>query len=74
MKNILLGALASILVFTLFTSSAVAHVSDQKRYNDGYNAGQDYADCDYNNCDGSKHGYDTGCPTDKEHTYEFCQG
>ena len=20
------------------------------------------------------HGYDTGCPNDKKHTYEFCQG
>jgi hypothetical protein len=22
----------------------------------------------------SVHGYDTGCPNDKKHTYEFCQG
>jgi hypothetical protein len=49
-------------------------VSNQKRYNDGYDMGQHYAACDYSNCDGSKHGYDAGCPTDKEHTYEFCQG
>ena len=57
-----------ILVFTTLTSSAVAHVSDQKRYNDGYITGQDYAACDYISCDGSNHGYDTGCPNDKKHT------
>lgn len=37
-------------------------------------AGQDYADGDYNNCDRSDHGYDTGCPDDKVHTYDLCDG
>ena len=60
----------------MFTISnlAPAHVSYQQRYNDGYNAGQDYAACDYNNCDHSDHGYDIGCPNDKMHTYQFCDG
>ena len=43
--------MAAILVFTTFTSSTFAHVSDQQRFNDRYNAGQNYAACDYNNCD-----------------------
>jgi len=66
--------MAAILVITSLTSNAFAHVSSQQRYNDGYNAGQDYAACDYNKCDNSAHGYDTGCPTDKKHSYEFCHG
>jgi len=70
----LFGALTATLIFPVLTSSAVAHVSDQQRYNDGYNAGQDYAACDYNNCDHSNHGHDTGRPNDKKHTYEFCNG
>ena len=74
MKVIIFVAIITILVCTTLISNAFAYVSSQKRYNDGYNAGQDYAECDYNNCDHSNHGYDTGCPTDKEHTYEFCQG
>jgi hypothetical protein len=37
-------------------------------------AGQDYADGDYNNCDRSDHGYDTGCPDDKVHAYDLCDG
>lgn len=32
------------------------------------------AACDYNNCNRSGHGYDTGCPNDKVHTYEYCDG
>ena len=66
--------MAAILVFTTLTTTAFAHVTAQQRYNDGYNAGQDYAACDYNNCDNSVHGNDMGCPTDKKHTYEYCQG
>jgi len=73
-NNILFGALAAILVSTTLTFSAFAHVSDQQRYNDGYNTGQEYAACDYSNCYHSNHGYDTGCPNGKKHTYEFCQG
>jgi hypothetical protein len=72
-NNILFGALVSILVFG-FASSAFAHVSNQQRYNDGYNTGQDYAACDYTNCDHGNQGYDAGCPNDKKHTYEFCNG
>jgi len=74
MDNDIFAAMLAILVFTTLTPNAFAHVSDQQRYNDGYNAGQDYAACDYNKCDNSAHGYDAGCPTDKKHTYEFCQG
>src|SRR5215813_12971021 len=74
MYNGLFTTMAAILVFTTLTTTAFAHVTAQQRYNDGYNAGQDYAACDYNNCDNSAHGYDAGCPTDKKHTYEFCQG
>ena len=66
--------LAAMLIFVASTPSIFAHVSYQQRYNDGYNAGQDYASCDYNNCDRSNHGYDTGCPNDKVHTSEFCRG
>jgi len=73
-ENILFGVLAAILVFSVFTSGVVAHVSDQQRYNDGYDTGQDYAACDYTNCDHGNHGYDTGCPNDKKHTYVFCNG
>ena len=62
MNNSILAVVLVILLFTTFTSSTFAHVSDQQRYNDGYNAGQDYAACDYNNCDQSAHGYDTGFP------------
>ena len=74
MNYSIFAAMAAILVFTTLTSSTFAHVSDQQRYDDGYNAGRNYAACDYNNCDQSAHGYDTGCPNDKKHTYEFCQG
>jgi hypothetical protein len=74
MNNSIFAAMAAILFSTTLTSSTFAHVSDQQRYNDGYNTGQDYADGDYNNCDRSDHGYGTGCPNDKKHTYEFCQG
>jgi hypothetical protein len=74
MNNSILAAMAAILIFATLTSSTFAHVSDQKRYNDGYNAGQDYAACDYSNCDNGNHGYDKGCPNDKKHTYEFCNG
>ena len=66
--------LAAILILVASQSSIFAHVSYQQRYNDGYNTGQDYAACDYNNCDRTNHGYDTGCPNDKGHTNEFCQG
>ena len=58
--------ITTILIFTI--SNVTAHVSYQQRYNDGYNAGQDYATCDYNNCDHSDHGYDISCPNDKVHT------
>jgi hypothetical protein len=74
MKVTIFVAMVTILVCTTLISNAFAYVSAQKRYNDGYNAGQDNAACDYNNCDHSNHGYDAGCPTDKKHTYEFCQG
>ena len=74
MNYIIFGAMAAILVFTTLTSNTFAHVSDQQRYNDGYNAGQNYAACDYNNCYHSDHGYDTGCPNDKVHTNEYCDG
>jgi hypothetical protein len=66
--------MVTILILTTLTSNPFAHVSDQQRYSDGYSTGQNYADCDYNKCDNSAHGYDTGCPNDKKHTYEFCQG
>jgi hypothetical protein len=68
------SALVAVMMITSWTSSAAAHISPQQRYSDGYNTGQNYAACDYSNCDGSKHGYDTDCPNDKKHTYEFCQG
>jgi hypothetical protein len=74
MNNSIFAATFAILVFTTLAPNAFAHVSSQQRYNDGYNAGQDYAACDYNNCDNSAHGYDAGCPNDKKHTYEFCNG
>ena len=60
--------MAAILVFTTLTSSTFAHVSFRQRYNDGYNAGQDYANCGYNNCDHIDHRYDISCPNDKVHT------
>jgi len=66
--------MAASLIFITLTSGTFAHVSDQQRYNDGYNAGQNYAACDYNNCDHSAHGYDAGCPNDKVHTYQYCNG
>ncbi len=66
--------MAASLVFITLTSGTFAHVSDQQRYNDGYNAGQDYAACDYNNCEHDAHGYDMGCPNDKVHTYQYCDG
>jgi len=68
------AAMAASLIFITLTSGTFAHVSDQQRYNDGYNAGQNYAACDYNNCDHSAHGYDAGCPNDKVHTYQYCNG
>lgn len=68
------AAMVAIMMIATWTSSAFAYVSDQKRYNDGYDAGQNYAACDYSNCDGSNHGHDTSCPNDKKHTYEFCNG
>ena len=68
------AAMAASLVFITLTSGALAHVSDQQRYNDGYNAGQDYAACDYNDCEHDAHGYDMGCPNDKVHTYQYCDG
>src|SRR5215831_18149779 len=74
MKVTIFVAMVTILVCTTLISNAFAYVSPQKRYDDGYNAGQDYAACDYNNCDHSNHRYDAGCPNDKKHTYEFCQG
>ena len=67
-------ALAAVIIFAYSPSSTFAHISNQQRYNDGYNAGQNYAACDYNDCDHSNHGHDTGCPNDKKHTYEFCNG
>jgi hypothetical protein len=66
-------ALAAGMIFA-GSSSTFAHVSDRQCYNDGYNAGQDYAACDYENCDHSGHDYDTGCPNDKKHTYKYCDG
>jgi hypothetical protein len=74
MNDTIYAVMVAILAFVTLTSSAFAHVSSQQRYNDGYNAGQDYAACDYNNCDHSAHGYDTGCPNDKVHTYQYCNG
>ncbi|HEY7079194.1 MAG TPA: hypothetical protein VH500_05800 [Nitrososphaeraceae archaeon] len=74
MYNSIFTAMITILVFITLIPNAFAHVSFQQRYNDGYGAGQNYAACDYNNCDNSAHGYDTGCSTDKKHTYEYCQG
>ena len=62
------------MVLITSTPSIFAHVSDQQRYNDGYNAGQDYAACDYNDCEHDAHGYDMGCPNDKVHTYQYCDG
>src|SRR5215813_6830043 len=70
----IVAAMIAIMMIATLTSSAFAHVSDQKRYSDGYDMGQNYAACDHSNCDGSNHGYDTGCPNDKKHTYEFCSG
>jgi hypothetical protein len=74
MNVTIFAGMVTILVCATLTSNAFAHVSDQKRYNDGYDAGQNYAACDYSSCDSSNHGYDTGCPNDKKHTYEFCNG
>ena len=74
MNYSIFGAMAASLVFITLTSGTFAHVSDQQRYNDGYNAGQDYAACDYNDCEHDAHGYDMGCPNDKVHTYQYCDG
>ncbi len=73
MNNSIFVAVAAILVLTTLTSNAFAHVSSQQRYNDGNSTGHDYAACDYSNCDGNHHSYDTP-PNDKTHTYEFCNG
>ncbi len=74
MNNGIFAAMVAIMMVATLTSSGFAHISDQKRYNDGYDPGQNYAACDYSNCDGSKHGHDRSCPNDKKHTYEFCNG
>jgi hypothetical protein len=74
MNDTIYAVMVAILASITLTSSTFAHVSSQQRYNDGYNAGQDYAACDYNNCDHSVHGYNAGCPNDKVHTYQYCNG
>jgi hypothetical protein len=74
MNDTIYAVMVAILASITLTSSTFAHVSSQQRYNDGFNAGQDYAACNYNNCDHSAHGYDMGCPNDKKHTYQYCDG
>ena len=73
-NSLFAAAVAVVFAFCTLAPTTFAHVFSQQRYNDGYDAGQNYAACDYSNCDGSNHGYDIECPNDKKHTYEFCHG
>ena len=43
MNNGIFAAMVAIMMVATLTSSGFAHISDQKRYNDGYDPGQNYA-------------------------------